>query len=154
MRPWRMLLPRGTTSYLRRSFHSPVMKPPDSIRRAPSRLERRRFMAMITGGLLVTPFTAEAQKPGKVYRIGVLLPLGVTPPIFASFLAGMRDRGWVENKGFVAEPRYAEGRLEHLPELAAELVRLTVDVLVTMGAGNIGAVAHELPQRLARGAAA
>jgi hypothetical protein len=45
----------------------------------------------------------------------------------------MRDLGWVKNQGFVAEPRYAEGRLERLPELAAALVRLKVDVLVTMG---------------------
>ncbi len=63
------------------------------------------------GGLLAAPLAAEAQPAAKVYRIGVLLPLGVTPPILARFLGGMRDLGWVENQGFVAEPRYAEGRL-------------------------------------------
>jgi putative ABC transport system substrate-binding protein len=108
----------------------------------PHLLERRAFMTMIAGGSLAAPLAAGAQQRGKVYRIGVLLPLGVTPPILASFLAGMRDRGWVENQGFVAEPRYAEGRLERLPELAAGLVRLTVDVLVTMGTPATMAAKH------------
>ena len=95
-------------------------------------MNRRRFLLISLAGALVAPLAAGAQA-GKVYRIGVLLPLGETPPILARFLGGMRDLGWVENQGFVAEPRYAEGRLERLPELAAELVRLKVDVLVTMG---------------------
>jgi putative ABC transport system substrate-binding protein len=56
------------------------------------------------------------------------------PPIVVpAFLAGMRERGWLENQGFVLETRYADGRLERLPELAAELVRLKVDVIVAMG---------------------
>jgi ABC-type uncharacterized transport system substrate-binding protein len=56
------------------------------------------------------------------------------PPIIVpGFLSGMRDRGWVEKQSFVLEARYAEGRLERLPELAAELVRLRVDVIVAMG---------------------
>jgi putative ABC transport system substrate-binding protein len=96
-------------------------------------VDRRAFIAGIAGGLLAAPLAAEAQQAEKVYRIGVLLPLGLTPPILARFVAGMRDRGWVENQGFGAEPRYAEGRLDRLPELAATLVRLRVDVLVTMG---------------------
>jgi len=68
--------------------------------------------------------------------------LGVTPPILARFLGGMRDLGWVENQGFVAEPRYAEGRVERLPELAAALVRLKVDVLVAMGTPATMAAKH------------
>jgi putative ABC transport system substrate-binding protein len=91
--------------------------------------------AFLTGSVavLATPLLVEAQQAGKLYRLGVLLPLGVTPPILATFLRGMRDLGWAENQRFVAEPRYAEGKLELLPELAAGLVRLKVDVLVTMG---------------------
>ena len=84
-------------------------------------------------GALTAPRAADSQQPGKLHRIGVLLPLGVTPPIFETFLGGMKDRGWVEKRHFVAEPRYAEGKLERLPGLAAELVRLDLDVLVTMG---------------------
>jgi putative tryptophan/tyrosine transport system substrate-binding protein len=96
-------------------------------------MDRRRFLLTSLAGALAAPRAVDAQRTGKVYRVGVLLPLGVTPPILARFLAGMRNLGWVENQSFVAEPRYAEGKLEHLPELAAALVRLKVDVLVTMG---------------------
>jgi hypothetical protein len=71
-------------------------------------MNRRRFLLTSLAGALVAPLAAGAQA-GKVYRIGVLLPLGETPPILARFLGGMRDLGWVENQGFVAEPRYAEG---------------------------------------------
>jgi putative ABC transport system substrate-binding protein len=102
---------------------------------------RRAFLGALAG-LLAAPLAAEAQQAGKVYRIGVLLPLGVTPPILARFLGGMRDLGWVENQGFVAEPRYAEGRVERLPELAAALVRLKVDVLVAMGTPATMAAKH------------
>jgi putative ABC transport system substrate-binding protein len=102
-------------------------------------MERRTFLALVPGGLLVAPLAAQAQEAGKVYRIGLLLPApapasGVMPPIIVpSFLAGMRERGWREGQGFVLEPRYAEGKVERLPELAAELVRLKVDMLVAMG---------------------
>ena len=104
-------------------------------------MDRRRFLLTSLAGALVAPLAAGAQA-GKVYRVGVLLPLGVTPPILGRFLAGMRDRGWVENQGFVAEPRYAEGRLERLPELAAALVGVKVDVLVTMGTPATMAAKH------------
>ena len=102
-------------------------------------MDRRAFLGVLTGGLLAAPLGAQAQKAGKVYRIGLLLPApspapGVMPPIIVpSFLAGMQERGWREGQEFVLEPRYAEGRVERLPELAAELVRLKVDILVAMG---------------------
>ena len=105
-------------------------------------MNRRTFIASVTLGLLAAPLAAGAQPAGKVYRIGVLLPLGVTPPILARFLGGMRDLGWVENQSFVAEARYAEGRVERLPELAAALVRLKVDVLVAMGTPATMATKH------------
>jgi putative ABC transport system substrate-binding protein len=100
------------------------------------------WTAILVLGLFAAPPAAEAQPAGKVYRIGVLLPLVETLPILGSFRAGMRERGWVENQGFVVEPRYAEGRLERLPELAAALVRLKVDVLVTMGTPATLAAKH------------
>jgi putative tryptophan/tyrosine transport system substrate-binding protein len=105
-------------------------------------MDRRRFLLTSLAGAFAGTLGAEAQQPGKVHRIGVLLPLGVTPPILERLLAGMRDRGWVENQGFVAEPRYAEGKLERLPEHAAALVRLKVDVLVTMGTPATMAAKH------------
>lgn len=102
-------------------------------------MDRRTFMFGITVGVLAAALAAEAQRSAKVYRIGLLIPApapapGVMPPIIVpAFLAGMRERGWLENQGFVLETRYAEGRLERLPEFAAELVRLKVDLIVAMG---------------------
>jgi putative ABC transport system substrate-binding protein len=102
-------------------------------------MNRRAFIFGITVGLLAAALAAEAQRSAKVYRIGLLIPApapapGVMPPIVVpTFLAGMRERGWLENQGFVLETRYAEGRLERLTEFAAELVRLKVDMIVAMG---------------------
>jgi ABC-type uncharacterized transport system substrate-binding protein len=101
-------------------------------------MDRRTFLAG-AAALLAAPHVGEAQSSGKVPRIGLLIPApapvpGVMPPIVVpAFLAGMRERGWLEKQGFVLEPRYGEGRVELLPELAAELVRLNVDVIVAMG---------------------
>jgi len=94
-------------------------------------MDRRAFFGTLA--LLAAARAAEAQPAGKVYRVGILLPLGVQPPILETFRSAMRDLSWIEDRGFVIEHRYAEGRLERLPDLAAELVRLKVDVLVTMG---------------------
>src|SRR4029453_4566435 len=101
-------------------------------------MDRRTFLAG-AAALLAAPHVGEAQSSGKVPLIGLVFPRpapvpGVMPPIVVpAFLAGMRERGWLEKQGFVLEPRYGEGRVELLPELAAELVRLNVDVIVAMG---------------------
>ena len=78
---------------------------------------------------------AEAQQPKKVPRIGYLSavsPSAISARIEA-FRQGLRELGYVEGKNIVIEWRSAEGKLERLPELAAELVRLKVDVIVTGG---------------------
>ncbi len=78
---------------------------------------------------------AEAQQPAKVPRIAYLT--GDSPSAIAerteAFRQGLRELGYVEGKDIVIEYRYAEGKLERLPALAAELVRLKVDVIVTAG---------------------
>ena len=84
---------------------------------------------------LLMPLAAEAQPAGKVYRIAFL---GSTSPSgYASqmeaFRGGLRDLGYVESQNLVIEFRWAQGKNERLPELAAELVRLKPDVLVTHG---------------------
>ena len=88
-------------------------------------------------GLLATPFTVEAQQAPHVPRIGFLS--GGTPAAnaarVAAFRQGLRELGYVEGHSLVLEWRYAEGQLEHLPALAAELVRLEVDVIVTAAPG-------------------
>ena len=80
-------------------------------------------------------FSADAQQPKKVPRIGFLS--ASSPSVVATrieaFRQGLRELGYVEGKNIVIEYRYAEGKLDRLPALAAELVRLKVDVIVTAG---------------------
>src|SRR5262245_46082397 len=77
----------------------------------------------------------EAQQPGKIPRIGYLSfgPLTTTPYRADAFRQGLRQLGYMEGKNLVIEDRYADGKLDRLNELAADLVRLKVDVIVTTG---------------------
>ncbi|HEV2056384.1 MAG TPA: ABC transporter substrate-binding protein [Methylomirabilota bacterium] len=84
--------------------------------------------------LLAVPLAAEAQAPAKVPRIGFLTtPSRTNDPRLGAFLQGLRELGYVEGQNIAIEYRFAEGRPERLPALAAELVRLKVDVIVTGG---------------------
>jgi ABC-type uncharacterized transport system substrate-binding protein len=84
--------------------------------------------------LLATPLAAEAQPAGKVPRVGFLANgSAATSPAVDAFRRGLRDFGYVEGQNIAVEIRWAEGRFERLPELAAELVRWKPDVLVTAG---------------------
>src|SRR6266487_2696908 len=94
-------------------------------------IERRAFIALLSGGLLAAPLTAGAQPAGKVSRIGVLMNL--YPPDADPSQAlrqGLRDLGYVEGQNLVIDWRYQLGRDDRLPTLAAELVRLKPDVIV------------------------
>jgi putative ABC transport system substrate-binding protein len=94
-------------------------------------VDRRAFIGTLAGGLLAAPLAAEAQQaPGKVPRVGVLWPN--PPATFDWFRQGLSDLGYVEGRNITFEYRWAEGKLGQLPELAAELVRLKVDVIVTL----------------------
>src|SRR5262245_58098132 len=99
-----------------------------------------RFAIIVTVFLLAAPLAARAQPGGKVSRVGVLANGSATssPPVDA-FRRGLRDLGYVEGQNITLEIRWAEGRFEHLPQLAAELVRLQPDVLVTAGPYGIQA---------------
>jgi len=97
-------------------------------------MERRTFMALVSGGLLAAPLAAEAQSAKKVYRIGYL---DAGSPVsnkryLEKFLQGLGGLGYVEGRNFVIEYRSAEGKLERLPDLAAELATLKVDVVVAV----------------------
>jgi putative tryptophan/tyrosine transport system substrate-binding protein len=87
--------------------------------------------------LLALSVPINAQQPGKVPRIGYLTSFGSAPP--ESFLQGLQEFGYVEGKNIVIEFRTTEGKSESLPELAAELVRLKVDVIVADTAGEVTA---------------
>jgi putative ABC transport system substrate-binding protein len=99
-------------------------------------ITRRTFLCGLTLGTLAAPLAAEAQQAAKNARIGYLAnhPAGdLGPHLRAAFLQGLRDLGYVEGGNLVIEYRFAEGQLERFPALAAELVALKVDVIVTAG---------------------
>ena len=107
-------------------------------------MDRRRFVGGITFGLLAAPLAAEAQQAAKVPRIGYLsaATLAANPRLPEAFRQGLRDLGYVEGRNVVIEYRDAEGKLERLPALAAELVALKVDVIVA-AAGTPPALAAQ-----------
>ena len=95
-------------------------------------MDRRAFLGSLTGGFLAAPVAAEAQPAAKTFRIGYLAT-NPTPHFQEAFRQGLRDLGYVEGRNLVIEDRDAEGKLERLPALAAELVALKVDVIVASG---------------------
>ena len=106
-------------------------------------MERRVFLGTLAGGLLAAPLAAGAQAARKDFRIGYLISSGpslpLQDPLPMVFVAAMRDLGYVEGDNLVIETRRADNKPERLPALAAELVRLNVDVIVTRGDGEVRA---------------
>jgi putative ABC transport system substrate-binding protein len=110
-------------------------------------MDRRVFIGTLAGGLLAAPFAAEAQQAAKVARIGYLSTARATSPhMHEAFLQGLRDLGYVEGRNVVIEYRNAEGKVERLPALAAELVALKVDVIFA-GGGTRSALAAKQATR-------
>jgi ABC-type uncharacterized transport system substrate-binding protein len=98
---------------------------------------KKQILALSFGALLFAlSLPAVAQQPTKVPRIGILSASApsLNPDRAEAFRQGLRELGYVEGKDIVIEYRYAEGKFDRLPALAAELVRLKVDVIVTRGA--------------------
>jgi putative ABC transport system substrate-binding protein len=98
-------------------------------------MDRRTFIGRVAGGLLAAPLAARAQQVAKVYRIGILetIPAARNASNLDALRKGLRDLGYVEGRNLVIEYRSADGRPERFPDLAAELVRLKVDLIVTRG---------------------
>ena len=98
-------------------------------------MERRTFLGVIAAALLAAPLAARAQQTGKVYRIGILeaIPAAQNAANLAALRKGMRNLGYVEGRNLIIEYRSADGRAERFPDLASELVRLKVDLIVTRG---------------------
>ena len=94
-------------------------------------MDRRSFISGITVGLLAAPLVAEAQQTRKVPRVGVLGGQSpeISPPILA-LRQGLRELGYVEGQNIAIEWRWAHGKNERYPDLAAELVKLKVDIIV------------------------
>jgi putative tryptophan/tyrosine transport system substrate-binding protein len=101
---------------------------------------RRDFITLLGGAAAAWPLSARAQQAGKRYTIGIF-SAGVGPEnaqnaawwVWDAFFDALRESGWVEGKNIAFERRYADNRVERLPVLAAELVRLNVDVIVGIG---------------------
>lgn len=92
---------------------------------------RKFVVCLLTAALLPTGFFAEAQQAGKVYRIGYLAWGSSVTPAYEAFRREILRLGYVEGQTIAFEYRFAEGKRERLPALAAELTRLKVDVIVT-----------------------
>src|SRR5499427_600403 len=97
-------------------------------------MDRRAFITIMSGSILVAPLVGEAQQAGKLYRIGLL---GGSPPnsrggrrAWEGFFQGLRELGYVEGQNILVEGRWYGERTDRLPALAGELVQLKVDVIV------------------------
>jgi hypothetical protein len=97
--------------------------------------KRREFITLLGGMVIAWPLVARGQQPGKLPTIGFLG--GATPSAagqsVAAFVQRLRELGWIEGRTVAIEYRWAEGRRERFAEIAAEFVRLKVDVIVTSG---------------------
>jgi putative tryptophan/tyrosine transport system substrate-binding protein len=105
-------------------------------------MRRREFIALLGGALVASPLAARAQQAKKLPTIGFL---GATSAVVwnsfvGAFLQRMRELGWIDGYNLAIEYRWAEGREERYTELAAELVKLKVDVIVTGGTAAVIAV--------------
>ncbi len=96
-------------------------------------MTRKFFCIVLCAMLLALSLSAQAQQPARIPRIGILIPASMSSysARVEAFRQRLREHGYVEGKNIVIEYRYAEGKPERLPDLAAELVRLKVDVIVT-----------------------
>jgi putative ABC transport system substrate-binding protein len=102
-------------------------------------MRRRQFLAVLSGAAASVPIAARAQQPAKLPTIGFLVP--GTPESHGKWVAAFAQRlselSWIEGRTVAIEYRWAEGRNERMAEIAAEFVRLKVDVIVTSGDGAI-----------------
>jgi putative tryptophan/tyrosine transport system substrate-binding protein len=94
-------------------------------------MDRRRFLLTSLVGVVAGPLVAEAQQPGKVWRLGILAT--ANPQVYDDTLDELRRLGYIPGQNFASELRSAEGKVERLPTLAAELVRAGVDAIIAGG---------------------
>jgi putative ABC transport system substrate-binding protein len=98
-------------------------------------MKRRDFIRVVGGGTIAWPFAARAQQSAKIYRLGMLeiVPMAQNAANLDALRHGLRDLGYLEGQNLIIEYRSADGRAERFPELASDLVRLKVDLIVTRG---------------------
>jgi putative tryptophan/tyrosine transport system substrate-binding protein len=93
-------------------------------------MDRRAFVAVLGGSIFALPLTAQAQQAERVPRIGYLGTRTSSDFGLEAFRQGLYELGWVERQNIVIDYRFAEGRLDRLPDLAVELARLKVEIIV------------------------
>jgi putative ABC transport system substrate-binding protein len=106
------------------------------------RIIRREFVVLLGGAAVAWPLAASAQQPGKLPTIGFLgsATSATQGQLVAAFVQRLRELGWIENRTVAIEYRWAEGRPERFAEIAAEFVRLEVNVIVTPATAAVVAV--------------
>jgi len=97
------------------------------------------LVVILALSLILAPLAAEARQAGKIARIGILRVGSPPDPYVEAFRQGLRELGYVEGRNISIEYRWAEGREERLPGLAADLVRLKVDVIVASASAALAA---------------
>jgi len=104
-------------------------------------MNRREFITLLGGAVAAWPLAARAQQGRRLPTIGVLASGNQAShgPWYAALMQRLRELGWIEGRTIAVEYRWGEGRPERFTEIAAEFVRLKVDVIVTGGAGPINA---------------
>jgi len=104
-------------------------------------MDRRAFIAAVTGSLLAAPLAAEAQQATKAPRIGFVEAgsRSANQHFLDAFRQGLRDLRYVEGQTIFIEDRWADGQSDRFPELIAELIRLKVDVVVVASTSGVGA---------------
>ena len=102
-------------------------------------MSRRAFIALLGGAVAAWPLTARAQQPGKLPTIGFMgqTTRSAAGEWAAAFVQRLRELGWIDGRNVAIEYRWGEGRDERFAEIAAEFVRLKVDVIVTSGTPQV-----------------
>ena len=113
-------------------------------------MHRRTFLCGLTLGALAAPLAADAQQTGKVPRIGFLSLTSPSdrPFLLDAFRQRLRELGWVEGQNIVIDYRYAEDRVDRLPDLAAELVRLKVDLIIASAGTQVATAAKNATETI------
>src|SRR2546423_13470925 len=98
-------------------------------------MKRREFISLLGGAAVAWPLAARAQRSTRIAKIGHIESgwPSSSPNLLAAFRQGLRELGYIEDETFFIERRYAEGREDRLPQLAAELVQFGVDVIFAIG---------------------
>ncbi len=101
-------------------------------------MDRRTFVGAVAAALFTSPLAVEAQQAGRIPRIGYLGQNSAESGahLLVAFRQALGERGWVEGQNIHIEFRYADGKVDRLPALVAELIRLKVDVIVTGSSGT------------------